>query len=83
MADTFRQLGVDVAFGGSRTTGLVLSRRLEAGRSALRRLSHLSTYPRRERAISTLVTPLALHGLAVASVTDPDLREMPPFLARI
>ena len=46
--------------------------RLEAGRSALRRLPHLSTYDRRERAIST--TPLALHGAAIASVTDPDLR---------
>ena len=52
----------------------VLSRRLEAGRSALRRLPHLSTYDRRERAISTLVTPLALHGVVVASVTGPDLR---------
>ena len=47
---------------------------MEARRSALRRLPHLSTYDRRERAISTLVTPLALHGVAVASVTDPNLR---------
>ena len=46
----------------------------EAGRSALRRLPHLSTYDCRERAISTLVTLLALHGVAVASVTDPELR---------
>ena len=74
LADTFRQLGVDAAIGGSETTGPVLSRRVEAGRSALRRLPHLSTYDRRQRAISTLVTPLALHGVAVASVTDPDLR---------
>ena len=37
LAATFRQLGVDVAIGGSRITGPVLSRRLEAGRSALRR----------------------------------------------
>ena len=73
-ADTFRQLGVDVAIGGSRTTGPMPSRRLEAGRSALRRLPHLPTYDRRERAISTLVTPLALHGVAVASMTDPNLR---------
>ena len=29
LAETFRQLGVDVAIGGSRITGLVLSRRLE------------------------------------------------------
>ena len=43
--------------GSRRITGLVLSRRLEAGRSALRRLPHLSTYDRRERAISTLITP--------------------------
>ena len=70
----FRQLGVDVAIGGSEITGPVPSRRPEAGRSALRCLPHLSTYDRRERAISTLVTPLALHGVAVASVTDPDLR---------
>ena len=74
LATTFRQLGVDIAIGGSKTTGPVLSRRLEAGRSALRRLPHLSTYDRRERAISTLVTPLALHGVAVAPVTEPDLR---------
>ena len=52
----------------------MLSRRLEAGRSALRRLPHLPTYDRRERAVGTLVTPLALHGVAVASVTEPDLR---------
>ena len=75
VADTFRQLGVDVAIGGSRATGPVLFRRLEAGRSVLRRLPHLSTYDRRERAIiSALVTPLVLHGVAVALVTDPDLR---------
>ena len=37
LATTFRQLGVDVAVGGSKATGQVLSRRLEAGRSALRR----------------------------------------------
>ena len=74
LATTFRQLGVDIAIPGSKTTGPVLSRRLEAGRSALRRLPHLSTYDRRERAISTLVTPLALHGVAVAPVTEPDLR---------
>ena len=74
LAETFRQLGVDVAIGGSRITGPVLSRRLEAGRSALRRLPHLSTYDRRERAISTLVTPLALHGVAVALVKDSNLR---------
>ena len=64
LAATFRKLGVDIAIGGSRITGPVLSRRLEAGRSALRRLPHLSTQDRRQRAISTLVTPLALHGVA-------------------
>ena len=37
LATTFRQLGVDVATGGSNVTGPVLSRRLDAGRSALRR----------------------------------------------
>ena len=74
LADTFCQLGVDVAFGGSRATGPVLSRRLEAGRSALRCVPHLSTYDPRERAISALVTPLALHGVAVATMADPDQR---------
>ena len=43
LADTFRQLGVYVAIGGSRTTGPMLSGCLEVGRSALRRLPHLST----------------------------------------
>ena len=47
---------------------------MEAGRSAFRCLPHLSTYEHRERAISTLVTPLALHGVVVASVTDSALR---------
>ena len=74
LATTFRHLGVNIAIGGSKAVGPVLSRRLEAGRSALRRLPHLSTYNRRERAISTLVTPLALNGVAVVSVTEPNLR---------
>ena len=82
LATTFRQLGVDIAIGGSKATGTVLSRRLEAGRSALRRLTHLSTYDRREWAISTLVTPLALHGVAVASVTEPDLRGLKTAVVR-
>ena len=59
LARTLRQLGVDIAIGGSKTTGPLLSRRLEAGRSALCRLPHLSTY-RRKRAISTLVTPSSM-----------------------
>ena len=71
LALTFRYVGVDIAIG---VIGPVVSPRLEAGRSALRRLLYLSTYERRERAISTLVTPLALHGVAVAPVTEPDLR---------
>ena len=82
LATTFRQLGVGVAIGGSKATGPVLSRRLEAGGSALRRLPHLSTYDRRERAVSTLVTPLALHGVAVASVTEPDLRGLETAVVR-
>ena len=82
LAATFRQLSVDIAIGGSRITGLLLSWRLEAGRSTLRRLPHLSTYDRRERAISTLVTPLALHGVAVASVTEPDLRGLETAVVR-
>ena len=67
---------------GSTVTGPVLSWRLEAGRSALRRLPHLSTYERREQAISTPVTPLALHGVAVASVTDSDLRGLETAVVR-
>ena len=47
LATTFRQLDVDIAIGGSKATGPVLSRRLEAGRNTLRRLPHLSTYDRR------------------------------------
>ena len=82
LAATFRQLGVDIAIGGSKITGPVLSRRLEAGRSALCRLPRLSTYDRRERAISTLVTPLALHGVAVASLTEPDLRGLETVVVR-
>ena len=73
LAATFRQLGVDIAIGGPRVTGPVLSRHLEGVQSALRRLPQPSTYERLERAINTLVSPLVLHGLAVASVTDQDL----------
>ena len=62
--------------------GPVLSRRLEAGRGALRRLPHLSTYDRPERAISTLVTPLAPHGVAVAPVMEPDLRGLETAVVR-
>ena len=43
---------------------------------------HLSTYDRRERAIGTLVTPLALHGVAVAPVTEPDLRGLETAVVR-
>ena len=75
-ADCFRQLGVDVAVGGARSTGPVLARRLEAGRSVLRRLPHLPTFQRRVHAVSTLVTPLSLHGVAVAPVTDRDLMRL-------
>ena len=82
LVTTFRQLGIGIAIGGSKATGPVLSRQLEAGSSALRRLPHLSTFDRRERAISTLVTPLALHGVAVASVTEPDLRGLETAVVR-
>ena len=82
LVTTFRQLGIDVAIGGCKATGPVLFRRLEAGLSALRRLPNLSTYDRQERAISTLVTPLAFHGVAVASVTDPDLRALETAVVR-
>ena len=81
LATTFRQLGVEVAIGGSKATGPVLSRQLEAGRSPLRRLPHFSTYDR-ERAISTLVTPLALHVVVVASVTDPNRRGLETAVVR-
>ena len=53
--------------------GTVLGRRLEAGRSVLRRLPYLPTF-QRVHAVSTLVTPLSLHGVAVAPVTDRDLK---------
>ena len=46
--------------------GPVLLRRLEARRSALRRLPHLPTYDCRERALSMLVILLVLHGVAIA-----------------
>ena len=82
LATTLCQLGVDIAIGGSKATGPALSRRLEAGRSALRRLPHLSTYDRRERAVSTLVTPLALHGVAVARGTEPDVRGLETAVVR-
>ena len=82
LATTFCQLGVNIAIGGSKTTGPVLSRRLEVGWSALRRLPHLSTYDLRERAINTLVTPLALHGVAMAPVTEPDLRGLKTAVVR-
>ena len=49
VADTFRQFGIDAAIGGSRKTGPVLAKRLEAGRSALRRLPHLATFDRRAK----------------------------------
>ena len=79
---TFRELGIHVAIGGSRITWPVLSRRVEAGRSALRCLPHFSTYDRRERAVNTLVTPRALHGVVVASVTEPNLRGLETALVR-
>ena len=72
VADTFRQLGIDVAVGGSRTTGPALAKGLEAGRIARRRLSHLATFDRRAKVVNTLVTPPSLHGVAVAPVTDSD-----------
>ena len=46
LATTLSQLGVDIAIGDSKATGPVLSRRPEAGSSALRRLPHLLTYDR-------------------------------------
>ena len=83
LAATFRQLGVDVASRGSRITGPVLSLRLEAERSALRRLPHLSTYDRWERAIGTLVTPLwgghrVGHGTLPAGPCTNPLGDLPP-----
>ena len=72
-ADCFRQLGLDVAVGGARSTGTVLARCLGARQSVLRHLPHLSVIQPRVRAVNTLVTPLALHGVAVAPMTDRDL----------
>ena len=82
LAMTFRQLGVNVAVGGTRVTGPVLSRGLEAGRSALCCFPHLSTFERRERAISTLVTALALLVVPAASVTEPNLRGLETTVVR-
>ena len=62
--------------GGSRHTKPVLSKRLEAGRGALRRLPHLPAFHRRARAVGPLVTPLALHGVAPAPVTDGGLAKL-------
>ena len=52
----------------------MLSQSLEEGRSTNRRLPNHSTSDRREGTISTVATPLALLGVEVASVTDPNLR---------
>ena len=73
VADTLRQLGLDVAVGGRRTTGPVLVMRLEAGLAVLRRVPHLPAFHGWVRAVRTLVTPLAVHGVAIAPVTDRDL----------
>ena len=56
--------------------GPVRSKRLEAGRGELHRLPHLLVFHRRVRAVSTLVTPLALHGVALAPVMDGDLAKL-------
>ena len=73
MADTFGQLGIGVALGDSRVTGPLLAKRLHAIRNALCRLSHLATFDHCVRAVNTLVMPLALHGVAMAPITDSDL----------
>ena len=52
----------------------MLSRRLEVGRSALRRLPYLVIYDHWERASSMVLTPLTLHAVAVDSIMDSDLR---------
>ena len=73
VAEYFRQPGVDVAVEGARDTGLELARHLDVGRKVLRRLPHLPAFQRRVRGVSTLVTPLALHRVAIALVMDRDL----------
>ena len=59
-----------------------MCRRPAAGRSTFHRLAHLSNYERRERAIGTVVTPLALHGVVSASVRDPDLKGLDSAVVR-
>ena len=48
----------------------------------LRPMRHLPTLDRKMRAVSTLVTPLALQGLAFASVPDQDLRGVKTIVLR-
>ena len=57
-------------------TGPVLMKRLEAGRGALRRLPHLPAFHRRVRAVSTVVTPLALDGVAPATISDGNVAKL-------
>ena len=81
-AGCFRRWGVDVAVGGARSAGPNLAWRLESGRTVLRRLPHLPTFQQRGRAVSTLVTPVALHGVAVAPLTDRDLMGLETMVLR-
>ena len=73
VAGYIRQLGVDVAVGHSWHTEPVLRKRLEVGEGALCRVPHLPVFHRRVRAVNTLVTLLALHGVALAPVTDSEV----------
>ena len=70
MADTFRQLGVDVAVGGPTLTGPVLSRRLEAGWSSLRRLPYLYRWLKDE----SYAPPVIFLSKPVASCRTPGAR---------
>ena len=82
MAECFHQLGLDMAMGGSRHTGLVLSWLFVAGCRVLCHLPHLLVFRRRLRAISTFVTPLALHCEALAPRRDGDLAKVESLVFR-
>ena len=54
-------------------TGPVLTKRLAVGQSVLCRLPRLPAFQWRVLAINMLVTPLTLHGVAIAPVSNKEL----------
>ena len=78
----FPQLSVDVAVGGLRHKGLVLSKRLGAGRRALCLLSHLPAFHRWLRTAIIMVASLAPHGVVWAPVLDGNRTKLDPYAPR-